>query len=142
MCLDKEFYDKNKKYQPEKGEVLLTKDGTAGIAYYLYDEPNQMIPSGGIVRLKTDISILKSEVLALVINSIFVSNQVERTVGGAIILHWRMEDIENTIIPIIDRQIQEQIAAKITDAHHSRQKAKQLLEKAKHTVEHAIENGE
>ena len=142
VCLSNEYYQKNKKYQPKQGDVLLSKDGTAGIAYYLYDEPQPMIPSGGILRLNADLSFIKAEVLAFILNSSIVKKQVEQTIGGAIILHWRMDDVYNTIIPILDKKIQDEIAIKITNAHQSRQESKRLLELAKSTVEHAIEHGE
>ena len=142
VCLSNEYYKKNKKYQPKQGDILLSKDGTAGISYYLYDEPKAMIPSSGILRLNADLYFIKAEVLAFILNSSIVKNQVEQTIGGAIILHWRMEDVHNTIIPILDKKIQDEIAIKITNAHQSRQESKRLLELAKSTVEHAIENGE
>lgn len=45
------LYESLKSHQPKKGEILLSKDATPGIAYYLKDSPAKMIPSGGILRL-------------------------------------------------------------------------------------------
>ncbi|MGL4347206.1 MAG: restriction endonuclease subunit S, partial [Chitinophagaceae bacterium] len=140
--LTEKFYNQNQKYQPQQGEILLSKDGTAGIAHYLYDEPQRMITSSGILRVKADNSFICGEVLALLLNSRVISNQIEQTTGGAIILHWRTEDILATRVPLIDKKIQEQIASKITEAQQNRQRSKSLLEQAKITVEHAIEHGE
>ena len=45
-------FAKSKSYQPKRGEILISKDATPGIAYLLSEEPQKMIPSGGIVRLE------------------------------------------------------------------------------------------
>ncbi|MDQ7090959.1 MAG: hypothetical protein Q9M50_10000 [Methylococcales bacterium] len=37
-------FEKSKSHQPQKGEILFSKDGTPGIAYYLKDEPQKMLP--------------------------------------------------------------------------------------------------
>lgn len=52
------------------------------------------------------------------------------------------DDILNLKIPLINKKLQDQIASKISEAHQARQNAKSLLEKAKNTVEKAIEHGE
>lgn len=140
--LDASFYKANKGLQPQKNEVLLSKDGTAGIAYCLFDEPEPMLTSGGILRLKVDPNIMLPEVLALVLNSRSIQAQVEQCAGGAIILHWRMEEIQNTLIPLICQETQNEIAQKVQQAHAARQKAKGLLQQAKEAVERAIEKGE
>ena len=51
--ISKKLYAEIKKHQPTKGEILFSKDATPGIAHYLDEEPRNMIPSGGILRLKS-----------------------------------------------------------------------------------------
>ncbi len=136
--LSEEFYQKLKKdYQPEVGEVLLTKDATPGVAYVV-KEPIEGIISGGILRLKLKTKI-EPEYLALVINSIVGQWQMERDAGGSIIVHWRPEQIKNVLIPILPKSIQQKIAELVQKSHVARKKAKELLEEAKQKVEKLIE---
>ena len=50
--ISENLYTEIKKHQPRKGEILFSKDATPGIAYYLNEKPQKMIPSGGILRLE------------------------------------------------------------------------------------------
>ena len=134
------FYKKNIEHQPQKGEILLSKDGSLGIAYCLYHEPKQMICSGGIVRLIEN--KIEPLCLALVLNSIICQMQIEKTSGGALIAHWLVDDIKNLIVPLLPQSIQSKISAKIQQSFESREKSKQLLEVAKRAVEIAIEENE
>ena len=83
------LYAEIKQHQPKQGEILLSKDATPGIAHYLDQPPPKMIPSGGILRLTNQTDSVNNEYLALVLNSILTREQVNRDVGGSIILHWR-----------------------------------------------------
>ena len=47
------LYEEIMQHQPEQGEILFSKDATPGIAYYLREQPPKMIPSSGILRLKS-----------------------------------------------------------------------------------------
>ncbi len=79
------LYSEIKQHQPQKGEILFSKDATPGVAYYLYELPKKMIPSGGILRLKCK-SEINNEYLTLVLNSILTKEQVNRDVGGSVII--------------------------------------------------------
>ena len=129
-------------YQPQKGEILLSKDGTAGIAYYMDETPSKMIISGGILRLTITDSEYLPEYLTLVLNSILVQQQIERTSSGALIQHWLINEINNTLIPKLDIQKQREIVGKIQESTKCRKQSKQLLEIAKRGVEIAIEQDE
>jgi len=82
-------FERSKNHQPKQGEILFSKDGSPGTAYYLKDEPERMIPSGGILRLKSKTCRVNQEYLTLVLNSLTTQQQMKRDVGGSIILHWR-----------------------------------------------------
>lgn len=129
-------------YQPQKGEILLSKDGTAGIAYYLNETPPQMIISGGILRLTITDSEYLPEYLTLALNSMLVQQQIERTSSGALIQHWLINEINSTLIPKLDIQKQKEIVGKIQESTKCRKQSKQLLEIAKRGVEIAIEQDE
>ncbi|MFH0926833.1 MAG: restriction endonuclease subunit S [bacterium] len=141
--LSESLYKQLSQYQPKKGEILLSKDATPGIAYYLKDEPEKMIPSGGILRLKmNDVEKVCPEYLTLVLNSILVQKQIERDAGGSIINHWLVDQVKNTLIPILSITKQKEIAQKINASFCDRELSKNLLEIAKHGVELAIEKDE
>lgn len=138
----KELYEELKAHQPRKGEILLSKDATPGMAYYLNEEPQKMIVSGGILRLKMDNKQILPEYLTLVLNSVIVQKQIERDAGGSIINHWRPDQVKATLIPILKEDKQKEIKELIEKSFSNRKLSKSLLEIAKRGVELAIEKDE
>lgn len=135
-------FSKTRNHQPQQGEILFSKDGSPGIAYYLKDKPQKMIVSGGILRLKINTDRVSNDYLTLVLNSILVQEQVNRDVGGSIILHWRPEQVRESIIPILSEDKQQEIQQKVTKSIELRNQSRRLLENAKRAVEMAIEEDE
>ncbi|MBF0554057.1 MAG: hypothetical protein HQK96_05790 [Nitrospirae bacterium] len=140
--IPEELYSELNEHQPKKGELLLSKDATPGITYYLNEEPQKMIVSGGILRLKIDSQQVLPEYLTLVLNSVIVQKQIERDAGGSIISHWRPDQVEATIIPILKEDRQKEITVLIEKSFSDRHLSKSLLEIAKRGVEMAIEKTE
>lgn len=125
---------------PQKETILLSKDGSVGISYCV-EEDLDCITSGAILHLKVkDKKQILPQVLSLILNSITTQLQAERDSGGSIIAHWKISEIENILIPLLDSQIQGQIASKLKLSFALKKEAKELLEKAKNKVESAIEN--
>ncbi|OIP81570.1 MAG: hypothetical protein AUK20_00370 [Parcubacteria group bacterium CG2_30_45_37] len=133
---EKLYQELKKDYNPEVGEILLTKDATPGIAYVI-KEPVEGIMSGGILRLKLKENI-DVEYLTLCLNSIVGQMQAERDSGGSVIAHWKPEQIKKLLIPILPKPTQQKIADLIRQSHEARKKAKELLEEAKKKVEEII----
>ncbi|MFA6992764.1 MAG: restriction endonuclease subunit S, partial [Candidatus Gracilibacteria bacterium] len=140
--ISEELYDEFKTYQPKKGEILLSKDATPGLAYFLNEDPGKMIVSGGILRLKTKTEEVLPEFLTLVLNSVVVQKQIERDSGGSIINHWRPDQAKATIIPVLKKEKQKEIKELVEKSFHDRKLSKSLLEIAKRGVEMAIEKDE
>ena len=136
------LYTELTEHQPKQGEILLSKDATPGIAYYLRDAPGKMIPAGGILRLKSKTDKIGNEYLTLVLNSVLTQEQVARDVGGSVILHWRPDQVTGTIIPVLHQEKQAEIEQKVLESFNGRKQAKDLLEHAKRAVEIAIEQNE
>ncbi len=137
--LSNELYQNLKNnFEPEIGEILLTKDATPGIAYVLKEKVEGVV-SSGIMRLKLKEDV-ESEYLSLCINSVIGKMQIERDSGGSIIEHWKPEQIKNLQIPILSKSVQQKIADLVQKSHKARKKANELLEAAKKTIEIAIEN--
>jgi len=135
-------YQEIKQHQPQKGEILFSKDATPGIAYYLRETPKKMVPSGGVLRLKTKSANIKNEYLTLVLNSLLTKEQVNRDAGGSIIHHWRPDQVTGVGIPILPEAKQLEIRQKITASFTLRKQSKHLLECARQAVEMAIEQDE
>ena len=127
--------------QPKKDTILLSKDGTVGVAYTIKDETS-IVTSSAILHLKVKDKNILPEYLTLVLNSMVVQMQTERDAGGSIIKHWRASEIEEVLIPIIDLKIQTKIEQKIKTSFQLKSESKALLALAKRAVEVAIEEGE
>ncbi|MDE0012487.1 MAG: restriction endonuclease subunit S [Candidatus Poribacteria bacterium] len=140
--ISEELYAELTEHQPKQGEILLSKDATPGIAHYLREQPNKMIPAGGILRLKSKTDKIGNEYLTLLLNSILTQEQINRDVGGSVILHWRPDQVAGTIIPILHQEKQAGIEQKVIESFNGRRRAKDLLEHAKRAVEIAIEQDE
>jgi len=140
--ISEELYNELKIHQPKQGEILLSKDATPGMAYFLNEEPQKMIVSGGILRLKMDSKQILPEYLTLVLNSVIVQKQIERDAGGSIINHWRPDQVKATLIPILKNEKQKEIKELVEKSFNDRKLSKSLLEIAKLGVEMAIEKDE
>ena len=140
--ISEKSYLKRQKYQPKKNEILLTKDATPGIAYHLQNEPKKMIISSGILRLKNPENKINNDCLTLFLNSMATKEQINRDVGGSIILHWRPDQIKQTLVPLLSKKIQNQIQKKVVSALDKHKQSKKLLEYSKQAVEKAIEKDE
>lgn len=128
--------------KPKQGTILFSKDGSVGEAYCLREDAN-FITSGAILHLTVkDKTRVLPDYLTLALNSIVVKEQAERDAGGSIILHWRKEEIENVLVPLIDMPTQQKIAAQIEESFALKMESERLLEVAKYAVEIAIERDE
>lgn len=140
--ISEELYALTQQHQPEQGEILLSKDATPGIAHYLREQPKQMIPCSGILRLRNQSTRVNNEYLTLVLNSMLTREQANRDVGGSVILHWRPDQIAGIAVPILSAETQIQIQELVGQSYARRQESKRLLTCAKRAVEVAIEQDE
>ncbi len=129
------------KLYPTKDTILLSKDGTVGIAYKIKNE-TEMITSGALLHLMIKRGDVLPEYLTLVLNSLIVQLQAQRDAGGSIIQHWKPSEIQEILIPIIDISVQNQIEERIKKSFLLKEESKQLLDLAKKAVEIAIEKDE
>lgn len=132
------LYSELESYRPQIGEILLTKDGSPGVATALDQECDGII-SGGIVRLELKSNDIPNEYLALVINSLACQMQIQRECSGALILHWKPTLIRKLRIPLLPDSVMHQIANLVTESKRARRKSDELLAQAKTRVEQLIE---
>ena len=124
--------------KPHKNTILFSKDGSIGIAYKCEEDLN-VITSGALLHLDICNKEVLPDYLTLVLNSVVVHLQAERDSNGAIIQHWKPDDIKKVLIPLLPESIQALIAEKIQKSFDLRKQSKQLLEQAKRMVEEEIE---
>ncbi|MDP2229442.1 restriction endonuclease subunit S [Methylotenera sp.] len=124
--------------KPKANTVLFSKDGSVGTAYLLREDLHG-VTSGAILHLSLKRDDVLPEYLTLVLNSQLVQMQAERDAGGSIILHWRVGEIENVILPIIDLTTQTNISQLVHTSFTLKAQSEHLLNVAKRAVEMAIE---
>ena len=78
----------------------------------------------------------------MILNSLLTKEQANRDAGGSVIRHWRPEQIEQVVIPIIAPETQAEIREQVAESAAGRRQSRQLLELAKGAVELAIEQDE
>lgn len=124
--------------RPKKDTILLSKDGSVGIAYKMEKNMN-CITSGAILHLTLkDRKNVLPDYLTLVLNSIVVRMQAERDAGGSIIQHWKPSEIEKVIIPILPKTIQKELSNKVQLCFALRKESAQFLQDARSMVENLI----
>ena len=127
---------------PKANTILFSKDGSVGEAYCLRADAD-FVTSSAILHLQVwDNTKILPDYLTLALNSTLVRMQSERDAGGSIILHWRVSEIENVIIPLVDFETQTKIAALVQQSFALKAQSERLIEAAKQAVETAIETNE
>ncbi len=134
IFLTSNHVDEIEKLYPKKDTILLSKDGSVGIAYKV-EEDTKAITSGAILHLTVNNKKVIPDYLTLVLNSILVQLQAERDAGGSIIQHWRKDEIEKVLIPVIAIEKQQQIGELIQQSFSLKKQSEQLLQTAKQAVE-------
>lgn len=136
--ISQNYYDSLKAYEPQENDILLTKDGTVGTCYVV-DEKIEGIISGAIVKLSLKTQDIEPEYFALAVNSKFCQMQISRECSGALIQHWKPEQIRKLQIPIIDYEKMREISKLVIEAKKAKKQSKLLLAQAKKRVEELIE---
>jgi restriction endonuclease S subunit len=127
--------------KPKKDTILLSKDGSVGIAYKV-EQDLDVITSSALLHLTiTDKEVLP-DYLTLVLNSKLTQMQAERDAGGSIIQHWRPDEIKQVLIPVLPMDTQKELTKQIKQSFKLRQESTKLIDIAKQAVEIAIEKDE
>ena len=127
--------------RPHKDTIIFSKDGSIGIAYKC-EKNLDIITSGALLHLDIRNENILPDYLTIVLNSIVTQLQAERDSNGAIIQHWKLDDIKKIIVPVLPMQIQSLIAEKVQKSFALRKQSKRLLEQSKRMVEEEIEKKE
>lgn len=116
--------------------------GKVSLFSYDGDKPFVTDSTLRIYRAKETTCVLP-EVLCVFLQSTIGQELIYRyIVGSTGIINIYDDDIAKIPIPVLDAEIQKDIAAKVQESFALRRQSKQLLEYAKQAVEMAIEQGE
>ncbi len=137
----------NKSTILKNGDVVFASMGVGSLgkaSLFLSDEEKQYVTDSTlrIYRAKPSTRVLP-EVLCTYLQSAIGQELIYRyVVGSTGIISIYDADMAKIPIPILDGEVQEEIATKVQDSFALRRKSKELLEYAKQAVEMAIEKGE
>ena len=138
--ISEELFEELKEYQPQVGEILLTKDGTIGRAVLVLHGLKAIINTG-IVRIapKSDIN---PYYLVAALNSSLVKAQVERDAGGITIKHLHISKLRNIQIPVPPLEVQTEIGSMVEEAYRKRDEAQESIKGAEQEIEEMTTGGE
>ncbi|MEM7029687.1 MAG: restriction endonuclease subunit S [Chloroflexota bacterium] len=106
--------------KPQSGDVLVTKDGTIGVAAVVPDSLPEFNIFVSVIKIRPR-EIISPHYLTAFLNSELGQMQIRQQVKGASITHIHLEDMRRLKIPLPPRDIQDRIAQLMQDAYAARQ---------------------
>lgn len=143
----KEVCAQNKSTFVANNDVIFASMGVGSlgkVSLFSYDGDKPFVTDSTlrIYRAKETTRVLP-EVLCIFLQSAIGQELIYRyVVGSTGIINIYDDDIAKIPIPVLDAELQKDIAAKVQESFVLRRQSKQLLEYAKQAVEMAIEQGE
>ncbi|MDD3793905.1 MAG: restriction endonuclease subunit S [Candidatus Gracilibacteria bacterium] len=123
------------------GDVLVSSlAGSADKVAIIINEDKNLVASTGFFVLRS--KFFNPETNLILMKSWIYKDMLIRSARGMIMEATNKEDFSKFILPKIDIKIQEKIAELVKESHKSLDLSKQLLEKAKKSVEIFIEEDE
>jgi restriction endonuclease S subunit len=131
--ITEELFNQLRRYQPQVGEILLTKDGSLGRAA-LVETDIKAIINTGIIRLlpKAD---MNPYYLTAVLNSPVVRTQFERVGVGATIKHIHVDKVKDIQIPVLPLSAQVDVNRRLKIVYENIAKAQKAIETGKREIE-------
>lgn len=123
------------------GQVIVSSvEGSLQSCALIADEYDGALCSTGFYVLDSD--SINPETLLVLFKSKPIQALMKQRCSGTILTAISKDELLSMPLPMIDDDIQEEIAAKVQESFSLRKQSKQLLEYAKQAVEMAIEQGE
>jgi len=114
------------RYTPEHGDILITKDGTIGIAAVVPENPQKFSIFVSVAAIRPNKQFIIPKYLEIFLNGRLGQMQIDRYTRGAVLAHLLLEEIRKIKIPLPPKNVQKEII-KITE--DARAKRKQNLKK-------------
>ena len=125
----------------KKGQVIVSSiEGSLQSCALITDEYNNSLCSTGFYVV--DSNKINSETLLVLFKSNPIQELLKQSCSGTILTSVSKDDFLKVTLPLINDNVQIQIAEKIKECFKLRQQNKALLNHAKQAVEMAIEQGE
>lgn len=125
----------------KSGQVIVPSvEGSLQSCALITDEYDGVLCSTGFYVLDSD--CINSETLLVLFKSEPIQALMKQRCSGTILTAISKDELLSMPLPMIDDDIQEEIAAKVQESFALCKQSKQLLEYAKQAVEMAIEQGE
>lgn len=123
-----------------QGDVIVSSiEGSLGSCALVTDEYDGALCSTGFYVLQSHQH--NPETLLTLFKSLPIQNLMKKGCSGTILTAIGKSEFEKIPIPLIRKEVQEEIAKHVQKSFELRKEAMQLLENAKLTVETVIENG-
>jgi restriction endonuclease S subunit len=120
------------------GDVIVSSvEGSLGKVALVDKEQEGYLASTGFFQFRS--KEILPEVLLVLARSLVFQMQLEKMCAGTILTAVPKEAVNNVVVPVLPKPIQQKIADLVRVSHSARKKAKELLEEAKRKVEEMIE---
>lgn len=134
-CIEikRDFHNKLKKSQVRKGDVLIARSGSFGVAS-IYLE-NEVINSADIIILEIDRSTIDPLYLVAFLNSKYGSLQLKRFASGGVQGHVNLRILGDLKVPLLQSEIQRKISSSIAEAYTLKKLANSSYQQAQSLLE-------
>lgn len=106
-----------RRYSPKAGDILITKDGTIGIAAMVPGDFMNFSIFVSVAAIRPKVNMVVAKYLEIMINSEIVQKQIYRQTRGAVLVHLLLEEIRKLLIPLPPLEIQRQIVKIMNEAY-------------------------
>jgi len=137
--ISEDFWRRTERGRVRKGDVLLYSIGAYIGRANVYLENAKAIASSNLTTIRTDKAKCNSVYLALYLNSPLGRLQAEKWTASVGQMALYPSDVPKFVVYLPSMEFQQRIADLVTQSWEARQKARQLLEEAKHKVENMVE---
>jgi len=133
------FNELRDEFQPHEEELLFSKDATIGLVAKVWAEEKQII-SSGILRLQRKSKDFDADFLLALLTNKFVNQEFVKNSTGSVIKHLNTSKLSETELPLVNKQIQDEVADRVKSFWIKRNLSKQKLQEAQDFVENLIKN--
>ena len=120
-----------RRYTPQAGDVLISKDGTIGISATVPEEFEDFSIFVSVMAIRPKQEVIIPEFLRIMISSSIVQQQILQSTKGAVISHLLIGEAKKIKIPLPSKVIQENIIQIMDNANRikkeNEKRAKELL---------------
>lgn len=138
--IGKDLPSRAKRILKENDIIISSVEGSLDKVAIVDKGNDGSIASNGFIQLRP--IKIEPTVLLLLAKSIVLQSQLKRYSTGTILASVNCNAIKNFLIPLLSQDEQDRISNRIKNAHDLRNKAINLLETTKHSVDIAIEEDE